>query len=108
MDINLGNDESMYDCNVRKHLKNIHLPTTTLSHQDVASNMIRAIEDEQAPQVKEKQILSEKKAAKENKINELKDEIKKKKEEFDQKKKNLENELKIIEKGLEGWSPNVY
>ena len=52
---------------------------------------IKAIEVELSPQVEEKTKLSEKKAAKDCKINQLKDEIEKKKEEIEQKKKKLDD-----------------
>ena len=70
--------------------------------------MIKAIEVELSPQVEEKTKLSEKKAANDCKINQLKDEIEKKKEEIEQKKKKLDDELELLQNELEVWSLDFY
>ena len=80
-------------------MTNIHLPTTTLSHQDVASNMIEVIKVER---IEKKKSLSDKKTAKNKKIKKLRNEIKNREDECKRKKKKLEDELKAAKKELEG------
>ena len=70
-------------------------PTTIMTHQDVATKMIKELEDEQRNGEELKSSLSNKKVEKDNKIKELRNEFKNKVKEFEEQKKKLEEKIEI-------------